>query len=183
MGNMLPLQPQSSQQAQKNCCPRCQFPADPLDKFCRACGNPIHSDNTATITLKLDQPLPRGKRKGHDTSLEAPHGSLTLNVRGVIERIPLDRVNRLVVGRTDQDRGYTPDFDLSPFGAMERGVSRSHMLLNYEDNKLIATDLGSANGSALNGVKMEANRPYEVKDRDELTVGRLAINVRINLEG
>jgi pSer/pThr/pTyr-binding forkhead associated (FHA) protein len=138
------------------------------------------SDETRTLTLPMDAAMLRPKRKG--LVVESPAGTLTLHIRGVNIRLALEHVQRLVLGRVDAERGVAPDVDLAPYGAAERGVSRAHLMLHFENRRLIATDLSSANGTLLNGHRLNATSPHEVRDRDELTLGRLTISVRLALE-
>jgi hypothetical protein len=159
-------------------CVRCKSVFEAGDTYCRRCGY-MPADETRTLTLPMYPAVTRPRRK---VDLESQAGTLLLHIRGVNERIPLAEVNRLVLGRVDVEKVVTPDVDLDPYGAAERGVSRAHLMLHYANRRLFATDLASANGTLLNGQRLNANQPYEVRDNDELTLGRLTISVRIHLE-
>ncbi|MBX3083527.1 MAG: FHA domain-containing protein [Anaerolineae bacterium] len=159
-------------------CPRCSNTLAVTDRHCRNCGY-APPDGTQTVTLKVEPLALRARRK--EWTVDSASGSLTLHIRGMNQRIPLERVKQLVVGRVDVESGFTPDLDLSPFGAVDRGVSRTHLILHYQNNRLFATDLGSANGTFINGQRLIPDQSYEVHDRDELILGRLGVNVRISL--
>lgn len=160
-------------------CPRCSTAFATSERHCRQCGWTL-PDGTQTVTLKVEPLSLRSRRK--EWTVDTVSGSLTLHIRGMNQRIPLNIVKQMVIGRVDVESGFTPDFDLSPFGAVDRGVSRTHLMLNYQDHHLYATDLGSANGTFINGNRLVPEQGYELHDRDELTLGRLGVNVRISLD-
>lgn len=87
---------------------------------------------------------------------------------------------KLVLGRRDSaGSAAPPDVDLGPYGAEQMGVSRHHLTLEVLDNQLMATDLDSGNGTLLNGERLAANTPRAVNHGDTLTLGRLAVQVRV----
>jgi hypothetical protein len=160
-------------------CPRCSTTLALSERHCNQCGY-APPDGTQTVTLKIEPLSLRSRRK--ELAVETVSGTLTLHIRGMTQRIPLDIVKQMVLGRVDVESGFTPDVDLSPFGAIDRGVSRAHLMLHYQNNHLFATDLGSANGTYINGNRITPEQGYEINDRDELTLGRLAVNVRISMD-
>ena len=50
--------------------------------------------------------------------------------------------------------------------------SGRHADIAFAGGKFIVTDVGSTNGTYVNGVKLEANEPHELADGDEITLGR-----------
>ncbi len=96
--------------------------------------------------------------------------------------LPLDR--RLIVGRTANDGSGEPiDLDLSAYRAAVYGVSRVHAAIDYVDGELQVTDLGSTNGTRINGLLIDPNVPCRVRSGDELEFGRVHISVRIVFGG
>jgi pSer/pThr/pTyr-binding forkhead associated (FHA) protein len=64
--------------------------------------------------------------------------------------------------------------DLDPYGAYDKGVSRTHAEINLqEDGTFMVEDLGSSNGTFINGRKLEKNTPIQLKYGDELRLGEL----------
>lgn len=57
-------------------------------------------------------------------------------------------------------------------------LSRRHMKLAVRERKLFATDLGSTNGTFVDGVRLEPNAEREVSAEGELKAGELTIEVR-----
>jgi hypothetical protein len=102
---------------------------------------------------------------------------LILVIRGMIERLVVKENNEFMLGRFEPAARKTNEVDLTPYGAMDRGVSRLHAKIHLQDNHLYITDLGSTNGTVLGGVKLEPDKPTLLRKGDELMVGRLAIQV------
>ncbi len=103
--------------------------------------------------------------------------TISLFIRGVIERVVLMEGKPAVVGRSDVKTGYHPDVDLTPYGAQEHGVSREHVQLLLHDQHLYIIDMDSANGTFLGGKQLASKEPQLLSDGDELLLGRLAVQV------
>lgn len=86
--------------------------------------------------------------------------------------------HRINVGRADS-KGNEPDLDLTPYGAVQNGVSRLHATIIYEDETLYIEDLGSTNGTRINGYQLTPNRRYRLRDGDELEFGRVRATLRL----
>jgi hypothetical protein len=87
---------------------------------------------------------------------------------------------RIVLGRGDPVANYYPDLDLSPYGGQEGGVSRRHAAIVQDDeNKaLYLEDMGSTNGTRINGFSLEPRRRYRLRDGDELEFGKVQMILR-----
>lgn len=89
--------------------------------------------------------------------------------------------NRLIVGRRVAGDDREPDIDLSGYQAEEMGVSRQHLALYPEGDRLIVEDLGSGNGTILNGARLRPNEPHTLSHGDHLHLARLRLDVQIIL--
>lgn len=76
---------------------------------------------------------------------------------------PLDRASTVV------GRGRTADLVLS-----EATISRAHALLGFKGDQPFVQDLGSTNGTLLNGAREQQSI---LKDGDELRMGRLVLRI------
>lgn len=76
-----------------------------------------------------------------------------------------------LVGRTSRDKSVRPDVDLSSVDP-HRTVSRRHAELLYHDDCLHLRDLGSVNGTTINGHRLEPNESRQLSSGDRLTFGR-----------
>ncbi len=70
-----------------------------------------------------------------------------------------------------------PDVDLTLFKAMALGVSRLHARIDIHKNLLRITDLGSLNGTSLNGFLLTPHQPRILRDADEILLGSLMLQV------
>lgn len=107
-----------------------------------------------------------------------PGDSLKLHVEGAAKPLELQPKGEVILGRRDPATGATPDVDLTPFAGYRMGVSRRHAAIRQgDDNTLNVWDLGSSNGTFLNGQRLNAHRPYPLHDGDELRLGQMIIRV------
>jgi pSer/pThr/pTyr-binding forkhead associated (FHA) protein len=82
-----------------------------------------------------------------------------------------------VVGRRDSS-SFRPDVDLSLWGGYRSGVSRRHALLvRKPGHQLYLVDLGSSNGTFINGERLVPEQPYLLHDGDEIKFGHLVTRV------
>jgi len=94
--------------------------------------------------------------------------------REVVRRVPL-RVGLRVVERgneRDHESGFPLEIGRSSEAGLMLGdpeVSRRHALLESEDGIVYLHDLGSSNGTFLNGQRV--TEPIEVRRGDEIDVG------------
>jgi hypothetical protein len=85
--------------------------------------------------------------------------------------------DQIVIGRESPNNDEKPDLDLTPYNAAKLGVSRRHVLITKEDNMLKVVDLGSTNGTYLNGVPLRPNQPRVLRTGDKLSLGQLVLTV------
>jgi pSer/pThr/pTyr-binding forkhead associated (FHA) protein len=69
-------------------------------------------------------------------------------------RFPLPPFGEVIVGRSDRAIGYSPDIDLKDEGVVAAVVARRHVKINARENRHYVEDMGSANGTKLNGAPM-----------------------------
>ena len=88
---------------------------------------------------------------------------------------PLSAGDETMVGRRDPVTGIFPDVDLSPVDP-QRAVSRRHAKLFRRDGKLYASEeIGTMNGTFVQGTRLEKGVPAEVHPGDELQFGVVAV--------
>jgi hypothetical protein len=91
--------------------------------------------------------------------------------------VGLDICGDVVLGRAG-GKEDDPDFDLNPYQAAEKGVSRRHALLRPSANKLYLIDLESTNGSRVNSVPVTGAKA--LADQDSISLGNLVFLLKIN---
>lgn len=84
----------------------------------------------------------------------------------------------MIIGRSDPQRGIFPTVDLEPYGARTNGVSRQHAVITVNDSRIKIRDLGSVNGTRLNGYSLVAHQDYRLRHGDDLEIGQVKLQVR-----
>jgi pSer/pThr/pTyr-binding forkhead associated (FHA) protein len=77
-----------------------------------------------------------------------------------------------MIGRGNRDQGVRPEIDLGIHPA-DRGVSSQHAVLRIHDSGLTVTDIGSTNGTTINGSDDRLGKGEEIPlaDGDRIHVG------------
>jgi hypothetical protein len=72
-----------------------------------------------------------------------------------------------------------PDFDLGPYRADEKGVSRRHAVLRPSRNRLYLIDLQSTNGTRVNALPVGAGVARELRTTDTISLGAMTFSVKL----
>ncbi|MBL7199713.1 MAG: FHA domain-containing protein [Anaerolineae bacterium] len=84
------------------------------------------------------------------------------------------------MGRLDATTASFPDIDLTTDGALENGVSRRHAKIVLKGADLFLEDLGSVNGTFLNGKRLTPYLPHALNSEDEIRLGKILMRVQVN---
>jgi len=150
--------------------------------FCGECGSQISfSENERVNTLvypnqnralevDFTQTIPK-------KLLEESNFLLYSNEREEVIEIP--EQNEFTIGRFVEGQVITPDIDLNNYDAYDMGISRLHATIRIvpEKNKIFVVDLGSANGSSVNGYEIPANSEVPLNHGDVLSLGKFNMKV------
>ncbi len=86
--------------------------------------------------------------------------------------------NEALLGRFDSVTGQSPEVDLTKED-QSRNISRRHARLVIKEGKFfIAEEIGTMNGTFLNGKKLPTGVLTPIKDGDEITLCRLVLNFK-----
>jgi hypothetical protein len=153
-------------------CSICSYRNEPAAAYCAGCGQALSED--------ADDPTGRQRltwkqRSGASWSDIRLHSNavLVLHLFTAAEPLVLPRVERLILGRAGASGLRHPDIDLSAWGAVEHGVSRLHAAIEIRDEAVFLTDLGSTNGTYLNGLRLSAGEHRVVCSGDTIYLGNL----------
>ncbi|NNH73170.1 FHA domain-containing protein [Nocardia uniformis] len=82
------------------------------------------------------------------------------------------RSKDILIGKRSVSQGVRPDIDLG-LSPADIGVSRTHAVLRIDGDEVTVTDLGSTNGTSLNGSDdpIPADRPVPLHSGDRIHVG------------
>jgi hypothetical protein len=170
-------------------CPNCKHQELPGALFCSECGaqlafTEILSDGTIRkVEEETSKPaaIPAGERT---TSTLKPGGEsqISLHLVDTGKTLPLAGRTEFTLGRVTDGQPILPDVDLTPYEAYSQGVSRLHAALKIVNQRIVIMDLGSSNGTRVNGQKIVPNVDYPVNNGDMLALGRLRIQMLISVK-
>jgi hypothetical protein len=93
-------------------------------------------------------------------------------------KIELPSQATVVLGRRVSDTdSEQPDIALNAFGATEKGVSRRHARISRYSNLICISDLGSSNGTFVNGQLLLKNDTRILHNGDEIQLSFLKVQV------
>jgi len=159
-------------------CPNCKNENLDGTVFCDDCGvqltggDPLVTQNILTeLQEQIDQPVQAANLQ---TELNT-WASLHLMESGQI--LPLSDKTEFTLGRISDAQPIMPDIDLTPYQAYASGVSRLHAVLKSEGKQVRVMDLGSSNGTYLNGKRLKPNVEQTLEHGDMLSLGKLKIQI------
>jgi pSer/pThr/pTyr-binding forkhead associated (FHA) protein len=166
-------------------CPNCQHQEVNGALFCSECGSQlVYSESLSTQSIYRSQSdtlapssAPLGK-SAPPIPANAPTGAfLTLHVIDSGSILPLAGRMEYTLGRVAEGQPILPDVDLSAYEAYSQGVSRLHAALKVANKRVTVVDLGSSNGTRVNGQKISPNFDYPINHGDIIALGKLKIQV------
>ena len=102
---------------------------------------------------------------------------LGLHVVGTDSVLSLLGRTNYTLGIAIEGQAVIPDIDLGPFKAYDHGVSRIHAELQLTPEGLFIIDLDSANGTHVNGKRLEAIKATQVRHGDLIQLGGLDLQL------
>jgi hypothetical protein len=148
--------------------------------FCAECGTQlVGREDLATQVIKDNDMKMASKQSKEDKyqsfNANEAWGSLHLVDTGQV--LPLSIKNEFTLGRVSEGQPIMPDIDFSPYQAYASGVSRLHSVLKRTGDRVIYMDLGSANGSYINGARLAPNVEHSLQHGDVIALGKLRIQI------
>jgi len=129
----------------------------------------------------LSKGIEEGKPPEKPTPESLPDTLVSLKIMEGGTIIPLEGGLEFTLGRVSGNQPILPDIDLTPYQAYEGGVSRLHATIKIDKQAVTVTDLGSANGTRVNGRKVAPHTQQSLHNEDILTLGKFKIQVLIHL--
>lgn len=134
--------------------------------------------NTRNLNLGDDSAVASQEIKAIDRGMPRPW-RVGLRIVDKENRLIFDMDREMVVGRMDPEHEVYPDVDLGPYNADELGVSREHLQLKLDGDRIVASDNGSSNGTLLNRERMKPHEDYPIRDGDELQLGLMKVKIEL----
>lgn len=163
-------------------CPTCKTENDPSNELCEHCGRWLGDEKESTLlgptTIHLrEEILKRLEQQGRfQDALQLSDGELVLRVMSRDTIIRMKYELPIVLGRQAKLRTDLVSFvDLSDYDAYALGVSRKHAQLQREGDHFLLTDLGSANGTYINGQRLKVQMQHQIETGQQILLGELPI--------
>ncbi len=169
-------------------CPTCRHQNLPGALFCSECGAQLATTQALTTrslsrppTDALDVPLNMDYQQA-----TKPSGTETVENVDIVVALHLMEAGRMInltgkldytIGRISEGQPILPDVDLSPYDAYSQGVSRLHVTLKISQHHVSIMDLGSSNGTRVNGQKIVPHVEYPITHGDIIALGKFKIQV------
>ena len=160
-------------------CPNCQHNNLDGTVFCSECGMQLSGlPPIVTKNIPADhEPLPPADRKKTATYAKSLDTWASLHLLESGQILPLGDRTEFTLGRVSDAQPIMPDIDLTPYQAYANGVSRLHAVLKREGERVFVMDLGSSNGTYLNGKRLQPNMDQTLNHGDMLALGKLKIQI------
>jgi hypothetical protein len=162
-------------------CRNCQYGNVTGAMFCMECGEQLDGDEPVIpaitdehITKELIMKVPRPE------IIPPVYSWISLHFMGSGKILPLASRNEFILGRLTEDSLILPDVDLTPYRAGATGVSRIHAVVKRDEDKAMVMDLGSANGTYLNGRRIQPDVNVPLSHQDVIALGALQIQVLLH---
>lgn len=172
-------------------CPNCHHKELPGALFCSECGarlisldylttQSIKRTNTDNLETSLsDEKVDLGSLPEDLLKKEGGAADLVLYLIEAKQTLQLIGRKEYTLGRVAEGQPILPDVDLSPFDAYAQGVSRLHAALKVNKSRVAIMDLGSSNGTRVNGQKIVPHVDYPINHNDQIALGKLRIQILI----
>lgn len=111
--------------------------------------------------------------------IEGENATLSIEVQSSISPLVITVDDEVTLGRRDPATQDAPEIDLTPYGAYQLGISRRHAVIRLRNKRLEIFDLGSRNGTYLNGKRLAPHQPTPIPNGAALRLGKLELKIYI----
>lgn len=167
-------------------CPNCKNKEYLGALFCSQCGAQLTKGNDATQSLAretgnilFDSAIIRNIKDLPPTTTSVEEATITLHILDTGQFLPLMGQDTFTLGRLSQGQSQGPDIDLTDYNAYMQGVSRVHASISVDKGRVYLTDLGSVNGTRVNGVRLEPHASRTLQNGDIVILGKLKVQAII----
>jgi hypothetical protein len=146
--------------------------------YCTECGSPLIN----IVDHHNPSPNPEASKKHQMNSSSDPSpviSVVSLHIMDFGQIISLTGRQEFTLGRVSGSQSVLPDIDLAPYDAYEKGTSRLHASIKLDGQFVSIIDLGSVNGTYLNGKPIPVHEPQALSNGDIIALGDLKVQVLI----
>ncbi|MDX1435783.1 MAG: FHA domain-containing protein [Anaerolineales bacterium] len=124
-------------------------------------------DGSEETLIPEEAPVPDGSSK------------FMMQVLDIGENITFKEKKDFTLGRAAEGQPLIPEIDLNAYNAYEQGVSRMHAVISIRGDRVTITDLGSANGTWVNGDRVSPHTARVLNHGDLVTLGKFRMQALI----
>ena len=162
-------------------CRNCQHGNVTGAVFCAECGEQLGEDDLISTTITDEHITQELRKKAPRPEPATPiYSWISLHFMGSGKILPLASRNEFILGRLTEESPILPDVDLAPYRASAAGVSRLHAVVKREANRTMVMDLGSSNGTYINGRRIQPDVDVALSHQDIIALGALQIQVLLH---
>ena len=166
-------------------CPKCGTSNSASSQFCSQCGlwigdlsshqsTLIGTTTTVNIRTKMQEALQDLDQNRAAIELEPDEIAVLISSSADAIKIPYKRP--VILGRHAYSTSADIVFiDLNDYQGYALGVSRKHAQIEKLEDQYVLMDLGSSNGTFLNGNRLSPYKPYILNHADKIMIGQLAM--------
>src|SRR5512138_3433266 len=161
-------------------CPNCQHKNVAGAMFCAECGAQLDGVETLITQAITDEQIANElhKKAQRQEPISTPVNSwISLHLMDSGKILPLASRNEFTLGRLSEGQPIMPDIDLTPYQAYASGVSRLHAVVKRESERVMVMDLGSSNGTYVNGRRINPHVEESLSHGDIVALGKLKIQI------
>jgi hypothetical protein len=153
--------------------------------FCSECGTSLLQNNSTLRTNQLhtneigwvgEAKLKEPVAVKDPTAIKTSVMRLSIGEGRRLLEIPLQKT--IHIGRVDSVSEIFPEVDVSD-APEAKGVSRRHVRVFRQTKWVVIEDLGSVNGTYLNGKRLDPYIPEQLSSGDIIQLGKLLIEVTL----
>jgi hypothetical protein len=159
-------------------CPNCKSQETDGAIFCSECGTQmIQPDSAQTQKFETDSDELRSTVFFVDETPNQGAAWISLHLLDTGDILPISERSEFTLGRLSENQPIEPDIDLTPFKAFDNGVSRLHAVIRHNQGSVCLVDLGSSNGTYVNGLRIMPNVEQPLRHGDIVALGKLKMQI------
>jgi hypothetical protein len=160
-----------------NICPNCSHQNRVGVLICDNCGVSIFDDLFRHTKEVRAVPVESVRTASLETRYLVEGSSVVIRIADSLTPIRFVPEKPVILGRVNNANPRRPDIDLTAYHAFEKGVSCRHASIQQDEQRLMIADLGSTNGTCVNGERLSPHEPCQLRDGDEIRLGNLFLKV------
>lgn len=138
---------------------------------------PKKTNTLSMAEQEMQQSLLKQTTRELGTQRLSEKREILLLIRGEVKRVLLAEESHCLLGRFDRTSPTANHVNLAPYDAETRTVSRIHAQLHVDGPGLFLTDLGSTNGTYVNGLPLIPHVTQRLRSGEEVLLGHLPIQI------